>query len=179
MWASSHLTSAASPVTDMKLIHLQHVCSAITSWEYADRRVLISQSFCVAQGRKSSGISPSKDQNQTHLTPNHECCWLMSSSMFGCSVNSLVCWYAIIGQTKSCIDGYTRILQRRARRHATINVVDFSDVTRCQNMVDDSDVKMCQNIRKVLEHMYPDKNVMWHTHTHTETFFSESSFSLV
>jgi hypothetical protein len=63
----------------------------------------------------------------------------MSSSMFGCSVNSLVCWYAIIGQTKSCIDGYTRILQRRARRHATINVVDFSDVTRCQNMVDVSD----------------------------------------
>jgi hypothetical protein len=52
------------------------------------------------------------------------------------------------------------ILQRRARRHATINVVDFSDVTRCQNMVDDSDVRMCQNIRKVLEHMYPDKNVM-------------------
>jgi hypothetical protein len=30
-------------------------------------------------------------------------------------------------------------LQRRARRHATINVVDFSDVTRCQNMVDVSD----------------------------------------
>jgi len=27
-------------------------------------------------------------------------------------------------------------LQRRARRHATVNVVDFSDVTRCQNMVD-------------------------------------------
>ena len=25
-------------------------------------------------------------------------------------------------------------LQRRARRHATINVVDFNDVTRCQNM---------------------------------------------
>jgi len=31
------------------------------------------------------------------------------------------------------------LLQRRARRHATINVVDFSDVTRCQNMVDVSD----------------------------------------
>ena len=30
-------------------------------------------------------------------------------------------------------------LQRRARRHATINAVDFSDVTRCQNMVDVSD----------------------------------------
>jgi hypothetical protein len=30
-------------------------------------------------------------------------------------------------------------LQRRAHRHATINVVDFSDVTRCQNMVDVSD----------------------------------------
>ena len=31
------------------------------------------------------------------------------SSMFGCSVNSL--WYSIIGQTKSCIYGYTHILQ--------------------------------------------------------------------
>jgi len=31
-------------------------------------------------------------------------------------------------------------LQRRARRHATINVVGFSDVARCQNMVDVSDV---------------------------------------
>ena len=51
-------------------------------------------------------------------------------------------------------------LQRRARRHATINVVDFNEVTRCQNMVDVSDVKTCQNIRKVSEHMYPDKNVM-------------------
>jgi hypothetical protein len=30
-------------------------------------------------------------------------------------------------------------LQRRARRRATINVVDFSDVTTCQNMVDVSD----------------------------------------
>jgi len=39
-------------------------------------------------------------------------------------------------------------LQRRARRSATINVVDFNDVTTCQN------------IRKVSEHMYPDKNVM-------------------
>jgi len=48
-------------------------------------------------------------------------------------------------------------LQRRA---ATINVVDFSDVTTCQNMVDVSDVTTCQNIRKVSEHMYPDKNVM-------------------
>ena len=28
----------------------------------------------------------------------------------------------------------TRKLQRRARRRATINVVDFSDVTTCQNM---------------------------------------------
>jgi len=36
-------------------------------------------------------------------------------------------------------------LQRRARRHATINVVDFNDVTRCQNMVDVSDVTTCQN----------------------------------
>jgi len=36
-------------------------------------------------------------------------------------------------------------LQRRARRHATINVVGFSDVTRCQNMVDVSDVTTCQN----------------------------------
>jgi hypothetical protein len=54
----------------------------------------------------------------------------------------------------------TSILRRRARRHATINVVDFSDVTRCQNMVDVSDVTTCQNIRKVSEHMYPDKNVM-------------------
>jgi len=51
-------------------------------------------------------------------------------------------------------------LQRRARRCATINVVDFSDVTTCQNMVDVSDVTTCQNIRKVSEHMYPDKNVM-------------------
>jgi hypothetical protein len=51
-------------------------------------------------------------------------------------------------------------LQRRARRRATINVVDFSDVTTCQNMVDVSDVTTCQNIRKVSEHMYPDKNVM-------------------
>jgi len=52
-------------------------------------------------------------------------------------------------------------LQRRARRHATINVVDFSDVTTCQNMVDVvSDVTTCQNIRKVSEHMYPDKNLM-------------------
>ena len=32
--------------------------------------------------------------------------------------------------------GAIQILQRRARRHATINVVDVSDVTRCQNMVD-------------------------------------------
>jgi len=37
------------------------------------------------------------------------------------------------------------LLQRRARRHATINVVDFNDVTRCQNMVDVSDVTTCQN----------------------------------
>ena len=51
-------------------------------------------------------------------------------------------------------------LQRRARRCATINVIDFSDVTTCQNMVDVSDVITCQNIRKVSEHMYPDKNVM-------------------
>jgi hypothetical protein len=36
-------------------------------------------------------------------------------------------------------------LQRRARRHATINVVDLSDVTTCQNMVDVSDVAACQN----------------------------------
>jgi len=36
-------------------------------------------------------------------------------------------------------------LQRRARRHAAINVIDFSDVTRCQNMVDVSDVATCQN----------------------------------
>jgi len=36
-------------------------------------------------------------------------------------------------------------LQRRARRHATINVVDFNDLTRCQNMVDVSDVTTCQN----------------------------------
>ena len=53
-----------------------------------------------------------------------------------------------------------RRLQRRARRHATINVVDVSDVTRFQNMVDVTDVTTCQNIRKVSEHMYPDKNVM-------------------
>jgi len=53
-----------------------------------------------------------------------------------------------------------RSLQRRARRCATINVVDFSDVTTCQNIVDVSDVTTCQNIRKVSEHMYPDKNVM-------------------
>jgi len=33
-------------------------------------------------------------------------------------------------------------------------------VTTCQNMVDVSDVTTCQNIRKVSEHMYPDKNVM-------------------
>ena len=32
-----------------------------------------------------------------------------------------------------------------ARRHATINVVDFSDVRRCRNMVDVSDVTT-QNI---------------------------------
>ena len=51
-------------------------------------------------------------------------------------------------------------LQRRARRHATINVVDVSDVRTCQDMVDVSDVTTCQNIRKVSEHMYPDKNVM-------------------
>ena len=49
---------------------------------------------------------------------------------------------------------------RRARRRATINVVDFSDVTTCQNMLDVSDVTTCQNTRKVSEHMYPDKNVM-------------------
>ena len=66
----------------------------------------------------------------------------------------------------------SNLLQRRARRRATINVVDFSDVTTCQNMVDVSDVTTCQNmvdvsdvttcqnIRKVSEHMYPDKNVM-------------------
>jgi len=52
------------------------------------------------------------------------------------------------------------LMQRRARRRATINVVDFSDVTTCQNMVDVSDVTTFQNIRKVSEHMYPDKNVM-------------------
>jgi len=57
-------------------------------------------------------------------------------------------------------------LQRRARRHATIKVVDFSDVTRYQNMVDVSDVTTCQNIRKVSEHMYPDKNVMWQSDRH-------------
>ena len=56
--------------------------------------------------------------------------------------------------------GIFHILQRRARRHATINVVDFSDVARCQNMVDVSDVATCQYIREVSEHMYPDKNVM-------------------
>ena len=43
-------------------------------------------------------------------------------------------------------------LQRRARRHATINVVDFSDVARCQIIFDVSDVATCQNIRKVSEH---------------------------
>jgi len=48
-------------------------------------------------------------------------------------------------------------LQRRARRRASINVVDFSDVATCQNMVDVTDVTRCQNIRKVSEHMYPDK----------------------
>ena len=53
-----------------------------------------------------------------------------------------------------------RVRVRHARRRATINVVDFSDVTTCQNMVDVSDVATCQNIRKVSEHMYPDKNVM-------------------
>ena len=37
-------------------------------------------------------------------------------------------------------------LQRRARRRATINVVDFSDVTTCQNMVDVSDVTTCQKM---------------------------------
>ena len=42
-------------------------------------------------------------------------------------------------------------LQRRARRHATINAVDV----RCQ-----MSVTTCQNIRNVSEHMYPDKNVM-------------------
>ena len=36
-------------------------------------------------------------------------------------------------------------LQWRARRHATINVVDFSDVARCQNMVNVSDMATCQN----------------------------------
>ena len=68
--------------------------------------------------------------------------------------------------------GIFHILQRRARRHATINVVDFSDVrryqnmvdvsdvARCQNMVDASNVTTCQKIRKVSEHMYPDKNLM-------------------
>jgi len=40
---------------------------------------------------------------------------------------------------------FVMLLQRRARRHATINVVGFSDVTRCQNMVDVSDVTTCQN----------------------------------
>jgi len=39
----------------------------------------------------------------------------------------------------------SRGLQRRARRHATINVVDFSDVRTCQDMVDVSDVTTCQN----------------------------------
>jgi hypothetical protein len=39
-------------------------------------------------------------------------------------------------------------------------MVDVSDVARCQNMVDASNVTTCQKIRKVSEHMYPDKNVM-------------------
>jgi hypothetical protein len=34
------------------------------------------------------------------------------------------------------------------------------NVSERQNMVDVSDVATCQNIRKVSEHMYPDKNVM-------------------
>jgi hypothetical protein len=64
-----------------------------------------------------------------------------------------------------------RTAAARVRRTA-INVVDVSDVTRCQNMVDVSDVVTCQNICKVSEHRYPDKNVMW------QTFFSESSFEM-
>jgi len=40
-------------------------------------------------------------------------------------------------KNRDCLEVYLNLkLQRRARRHATINVVDFSDVTRCQNMVD-------------------------------------------
>ena len=62
----------------------------------------------------------------------------------------------------SLVIQYSSELQRRARRHATINVVDVSDVRTCQDMVDVSDVTSCQNTRKVSsEHMYPDKNVMW------------------
>ena len=73
---------------DMKLIHLQHVCSAITSWECRwptgpDFSIILRSAR--PKIFRNLSIKTSKPN-----TPN-ECCWLMSSSMFGCSVNSLVC----------------------------------------------------------------------------------------
>jgi len=69
--------------------------------------------------------------------------------------------------------GIHTTLQRRARRHATINVVDFNDVARCQNMVDVSDVTTCQN-RTSTQGFFV--SVMWRTDG--RTFFSESSFEM-
>ena len=73
---------------DMKLIHLQHVCYAITSWECRwptgpDFSIILRSAR--PKIFRNLSIKTSKPN-----TPN-ECCWLMSSSMFGCSVNSLVC----------------------------------------------------------------------------------------
>jgi len=67
-------------------------------------------------------------------------------------------------------------LQRRARRHATINVVDFSDVGRCQNMVDVSDVTTCQNIRMRCQNTCTQIRMWCDTQTHTQT---HRHFSLV
>ena len=80
---------------------------------------------------------------------NALCCDAVTSASFGLG-----------SQNKHILPIRHKTLQRRARRHAAINVVDFSNVRRCQNRVDVSDVTTCQNIRKVSEHIYPDKNVM-------------------
>ena len=66
---------------DMKLIHLQHVCSAITSWEYRPTGPDFSIILRSARPKifRNLSIKTSKPNTQ------NECCWLMSS-MFGCSV---------------------------------------------------------------------------------------------
>jgi hypothetical protein len=56
------------------------------------------------------------------------------------------CSFLHLSYSPTSLNNLRITLQRRARRHATINVVDFSDVTRFQNMVDGSDNVSEQNI---------------------------------